>query len=68
MEGNLYIVQEAVKKTIPKNKKCKKGKWFSKQALHIAKKRRELKGKGEKIYPSECRVPKIARSGKSLPQ
>ena len=48
MDGNLYIVQEAVKKTIPKNKKCKKGKWFSKEALHIAKKRREAKGKGEK--------------------
>ena len=43
-----YIVQEAVIKTIPKKKKCKKTKWLSKEALQIAEKRREAKGKGEK--------------------
>ena len=42
------IVQEAVTKTIPKKKKCKKAKWLSKEALQIAEKRREVKGKGEK--------------------
>ena len=42
------IVQEAVIKTIPKKKKCKKAKWLSKEALQIAVKRREVKGKGEK--------------------
>ena len=42
------IVQEAVIKTIPKNKKCKKAKWFSEDTLQIAEKRREVKGKGEK--------------------
>ena len=42
------IVQEAVIKTIPKKKKCKKAKWLSEEALQIAKKRREVKGKGEK--------------------
>ena len=35
-------------KTILKKKKCKKAKWLSEEALHIAKKRREAKGKGEK--------------------
>ena len=35
-------------KTIPKKKKCKKVKWLSKEALQIAKKRKEVKGKGEK--------------------
>ena len=41
-------VQEAVIKTIPKKKKCKKAKWLSEEALQIAKKRREAKDKGEK--------------------
>ena len=41
-------VQEAVIKTIPKKKKCKKAKWLSEEALQIAEKRRETKGKGEK--------------------
>ena len=43
-----YIVQEAVIKTIPKKKKCKKAKWQSEEALQIAVKRREVKSKGEK--------------------
>ena len=42
------IVQNAVIKTIPKKKKCKKAKWLSEEALQIAVKRREGKGKGEK--------------------
>ena len=42
------IVQEAVIKTIPKTKKCKKSKWLSEEALQIAEKRREVKGKTEK--------------------
>ena len=42
------IVQEAVIKTIPKEKKCKKAKWLSEEALQIAEKRREAKDKGEK--------------------
>ena len=41
------IVQEAEIKTIPKKKKCKKAKW-SEEALQIAEKRKEAKGKGEK--------------------
>ena len=45
------IVQEAVIKTIPKKKKCKKAKWLSEKALQMLEKRREAKGKGEKeIY------------------
>ena len=42
------IVQEEGIKTIPKEKKCKKAKWLSEEALQIAGKRREVKGKGEK--------------------
>ena len=42
------IVQEAVIRTIPKKKKCKKAKWLFEEALQIAEKRRETKGKGEK--------------------
>ena len=42
------IVQQVVIKTIPKKNKCKKAKWLSEEALQIAEKRREAKGKGEK--------------------
>ena len=42
------IVEEAVIKTIPKKKKCKKTRWLSEEALQIAEKRRDMKGKGEK--------------------
>ena len=42
------IVQETGIKTIPKKKKCKKGKWLSEKALQIAEKRRDTKSKGEK--------------------
>ena len=41
-------VQEAVIKTTPKKKKCKKAKWLSEEALKIDEKRREVKDKGEK--------------------
>ena len=42
------VIQEAVINTIPKKKKCKKAKWLSEEALQIAVKIREAKGKGEK--------------------
>ena len=42
------IVQEAGIKTIPMEKKCKKAKWLSEEALKIAVKRKEVKSKGEK--------------------
>jgi len=41
-------VQEAAIKTLPNKKKCKKDKWLSEEALQIAEKRREAKGKREK--------------------
>ena len=41
------IVQEAGIKIVPKEKKCKKAKLLSEEALHIAEERREAKGKGE---------------------
>ena len=56
------ILQEAVIKIIPKKKKCKKAKWLSEEALQIAVKRREAKGKGEKErYWFEFRVPKNSK-------
>ena len=42
------IIQEAVIKIIPKKKKCKKAKWLSEEALQIAEKRRDTKGKKER--------------------
>ena len=42
------IVQEVATKIMPKKKKCKKSKWLSKEALQIAVKKKEAKGKGEK--------------------
>ena len=56
-------MQEAGIKTIPKKRDAKKAKWLSEEALQIAEKRREAKGKGEKekIYPFECRVPKKSK-------
>ena len=56
------IVQEAVIKTICKEKKYKIAKWLSEEALQIAEERK-VKGKGEKerIYPLECRVPKNSK-------
>ena len=42
------IIKEAVIKTIPKKKKCKKAKWLSEEGLQTVMKRREVNGKGEK--------------------
>ena len=60
------IVQEAVTKTIPKKKKCKKAKWLSEEALQIAEKRREAKCKGEKERYTHLNVEfqRIARRNK----
>ena len=60
------IVQEAVIKTIPKKKKCKKAKWLSVEALQIAMKSREVKGKGEKERYTQVNsvFQRIARSDK----
>ena len=55
------IVQEAVIKTIPKKKKCKKAKWLSEEALHIAEKRKLRQRRKGKIYPFECSVPKNSK-------
>ena len=45
------VQEEAVTKTTPKKKKCKKAKWLSEEALQIVENRREVKGKGEReIY------------------
>ena len=59
-------VQEAVIKTIPKKKKCKKAKWLSEGALQTAMKRREPKGKGEKERYTHLNAEfqKIARRDK----
>ena len=47
------IVQEAVIKTIPREKKCKKAKWLSEEALQTAVNRKEAKGKGETLYSQQ---------------
>ena len=59
-------VQEAGIKTSPKKKKCKKAKWLSEEALQIAVKRREQKGKGEKERYTHLNAEfqKTARRGK----
>ena len=59
-------VQEAVLKMIHKKKKCKKGKWLPEEALQIAVKRREVKGKGKKeIYAHlNAEFKQIARRDK----
>ena len=51
-------------KTIPKKKKCKKAKWLSEEALQIAEKRREEKGKGvkERYIHLNAEFQTIARS------
>ena len=48
MDRGSWHLQEAVIKTIPKKKKCKKAKWLSEEALRIAENRRETKGRGER--------------------
>ena len=60
------IVQEAVIKTIPKKKKCKKAKLLSVKALQIAEKRKEAKSKGQKerYTPLNAKFQRIARRNK----
>ena len=60
------IVQETGIKTIPKNKKCKKAKWLSEEALQIAMKRRKAKSKEEKERYTHlsAEFQKIARRDK----
>ena len=60
------IVQEAVTKTIPKKKKCKKAKWLPEEALQVTEKRRETKGKGERERYNQLKVEfqKVARRDK----
>ena len=62
------IVQEAVIKTIPKKMKCKRAKWLSEEALQIAEKRREAKGKGEKERHTHLNAEfqRIARRDKAF--
>ena len=57
------IVQEAVIKTIPKRKKCKRAEELSEEALQMVekKKRIERQRRKGKIYPYECRVPKNSK-------
>ena len=56
------IVPEAVIKTIPKKKKGKKAKWLSEEALQIAEKKKDAKGKGKKDrYSFECKIPKNSK-------
>ena len=65
MEFN-NIVWEAVIKTIPKKKKCKRAKWLSEEAIQIAEKRREAKGKQEKERYTHlnAKIQRIARRDK----
>ena len=60
------IVQKAGIKTIPKKRKCKKAKWLSEEALQIAEKRREAKGKGgkERYTRLNAEFKRIARRDK----
>ena len=60
------IVQESGIKNIPKEKKCKKAKWLSEEALQIAEKRKDAKGKGkkERYTRSNAEFQRIARRGK----
>ena len=62
------IVQEATIKTIPKKKKCKQAKWLSEEALQIAEKRREVRGKGDKEQYTHLNseFQRIARQDKKI--
>ena len=55
------MYKEAVTKTIPKKKKCKKAKWLSEETLQITEKRCKRQGRKSKTYPTECRVQRKAR-------
>ena len=68
MDRGSYL-QEAVTKTVSREKKCKKAKWLSEEALQIAEKREASQRRQGKIYPSECRVPEKSKERyESLPQ
>ena len=58
------IVQEAEIKTIPMEKKCKKAKWLSEEALQIDVKRREAKSKKERYSHLNAEFQRIARRDK----
>ena len=64
------IVKETGIKTIPMEKKCKKAKWLSGEALQIAVKRREAKSKGEKERYTylNAEFQRITKREESLPQ
>ena len=66
MDGGCDIVQETGIKTIPMEKKSKKAKWLSEEALQIGVKRREVKSKGEKerYKHLNAEFPRIARRDK----
>ena len=66
LQREVHIVQEAVIKTVPKKRKCKKAKQLSEEALQIVEKRREVKGKGEKERYThlDAEFQRIARRGK----
>ena len=66
MDGVCNIVQEAVTKTIPKKKKCKKAKWLSEEALQIAEVIREVNRKGERERCTQLNTEfqRIARGDK----
>ena len=67
MDRGSYL-QEAVTKTVSREKKCKKAKWLSEEALQIAEKRREVKGKGDKESYTHltAEFQRIARIEKKL--
>ena len=62
------IVQEAVIKIIPEKKNCKKAKWLSEEALHVAAKRRKAKGKEEKQRYTHLKadVQRTAKTDKNV--
>ena len=65
MDGGKFVTlyRRQGSRLSPWKRNAKKAKWLSEEALQIAKKRKEAKGKGEKekIYPFECRVPKNSK-------
>ena len=60
-------VEEAVTKTIPKKKKCKKAKWLSEEALQIAEERSQRQERKGTIYTTECRVPQNSKQRQESP-
>ena len=59
------IIQEAVTKTIPKKKKCKKAKWLSEAALQIAEERSERQGERERYAQLNAEFQRISRRDKN---